>query len=128
MRPYLSRTTGALIAMIAGTAVMLWLGTSFATLAPTLGAGCGSGATLGGFEANGAGIVTLGTAPTTCTITFSGTLEAAPSCAAMNTTNGGSDPVPVGAAATTTTLELVPIYPWVAGDKVSYLCNVSTPG
>jgi hypothetical protein len=126
MRPSLSGTRCALIASIAGMALMFWAGTSFA-VGPTLGAGCGSSATLGGFESNTAGIVTLGTAPTTCTITFTGPQGAVPSCTAMNTTNGGGSPVPVGATATTTTLELVPVSPWVAGDKVSYLCGSAPP-
>ena len=121
MRRDVSRTRGVLIVLLAGTALLLWAGTSFA--APTLGADCGAGASIVGSDS--AGKVELGTGARTCTLTFFTVppLNAnAPACTAVNETNGGGRPVMVGVRTTQTTLVMDPLDRWTAGDVVSYLC------
>ena len=118
MRPDVARTRGVLIVLLAGTALLLWAGASFA--APTLGADCGAGASIVGSDS--AGKVEIGTGARTCTLTFTLPPLNAPACTATNETNGGGRPVMVGVRTTRTTLVMDPLDPWNAGDVVSYLC------
>ena len=86
MRQSIFGTRVALATFLAGAALLLWPGMSFA--APTLGADCGAGASIEGSDL--AGKVTVGTNTVgTCTLTFALPSTNAPSCVAMNETNGG---------------------------------------
>ena len=117
MRRLLSRTLEALLPPIAGAAVLLWSAASYAGI-PALGADCGQSASIVGSDS--AGKVTLGAAPSlSCTLTFSVPYPNAPACSATNETNG---PRALGATTTPSNAAIVTIYPWVAGDVISYLC------
>lgn len=126
MGRYLSRARGALIALLAGTAVVCWSASSFAA-SPTLGPDCGTGAAIVGSDS--AGKVTLGApavvgtpmAPT-CTLAFSTAYLNPPACTAMNETNGGGAAVAQGVRTTTTALEMDQLTPWNTGDVISYMC------
>jgi len=91
-------------ALLMGAVLLLSPATSFA--APSLGADCGAGASVVGSD--GAGKVTLGTgvAGNTCTLTFTVTLLNEPACTAVNETNSGGHPGPVGTKSMPTTLVL----------------------
>jgi hypothetical protein len=123
MRSRLSVTFSTLMALIAGAAVMLWSGASFAGT-PTLGPDCGTGAALVGTSSDSAGKVTLGAgAAGTCTLIFGVPYTNAPACTASNETNGGGYSTPLGTKTTATALVLGGLYPWVAGDVISYSCQ-----
>ncbi len=114
-----------MIALLAGTAVLLWSAASFAA-SPLLGPDCGSGAAIVGSDA--AGKVTLGApapgspmAPA-CTLGFSVPPLNPPACTATNETNGGGAAVAVGVRTTTTALEMDQLTPWNPGDVISYMC------
>jgi hypothetical protein len=119
MRRYSSKTSGALTALLAGTAMLCWSAAAFAGT-PTLGPDCGTGAAIVGSDA--AGKVTLGQGATTCTLSFSVPYTNAPACSATNETNGGGISIPVGPSTTVTTLLLSSVYPWHASDVISYIC------
>src|SRR5206468_979419 len=104
MRQDVSGTTVMLMVLLVGAVLLLWPPPSFAD-PPTVGPDCGAGASIVGIDA--AGKVTLGTgASNTCTLAFTSAWMRAPSCSAVNETNGGGDPAPIGAVTTTTTLRL----------------------
>jgi hypothetical protein len=119
MRRHVTKTGGALAALLVGTVLMLWSAVSFAGT-PTLGADCGTGAAIVGSDT--AGKVTVGQDVATCTLTFSAAQVDAPACTATNETNSGGHAVSFGVRTTTTTMEMDGTYPWAAGDVVSYLC------
>src|SRR3990172_9700313 len=86
--------------LLIGAAALLWPGASLA--APTLGADCGSGASIVGSDS--AGKVTLGTRTGPigygrCTLTFSVPSTSAPACQGMN--ESGRYPAPIGVKSTT---------------------------
>ena len=115
------RTTGVLTALLfVGAGFVLGPGVSFAA---TPGADCG-GASIVGSDA--AGKVTLGQDVATCTITFTVPWPNAPACTAINETNGGGHPAPVGARSTKTSLVLDAAaqsgVTFADGDVISYLC------
>jgi hypothetical protein len=118
------RTGAVIVGLLIAVSGLLWTGRLFAAL-PRLGADCGGGASIVGSDL--AGKVSLGSgAGDTCTLTFAEELPNAPACAAMNETNAGAAPGPVGTATTTTTLVLdgggSKSAPLSGGDTVSYLC------
>ena len=118
MRPYKSGTRGALIAVIAGAAVLVWSAASLAGT-PTLGADCGAGAALVGTSSDSAGKVTLGADPAaTCTLTFGVAYTNAPACTATNETGART----VAVSSTPAGAVLNGPYPFNAGDLVSYIC------
>lgn len=89
---------------------------------PTLGVDCGVGASMVGSDL--AGKVTLGVPTTSCTLTFGVPYTTnAPACSATNETNGGGNPIAIGAATTTTTLVLASSTGWATGDIISYSCQ-----
>jgi hypothetical protein len=126
MRTHLTKTNGAMTALMAGAIMLFWSTISLAGT-PTLGPDCGaSGVAIAGSDS--AGKVTLG-APavgasmaSTCTLSFSVSYPTAPACSATNETNGGGFAVAIGARTTTTTIEIDAINPWVVGDVISYSC------
>jgi len=123
MRPSVLGTRAFLTALVlAGAVLLLGPGTAFA--APALGVDCGSGASIMGSDS--AGKVMVGTGVTTCTLTFTIPALNAPACAAVDETNGGGHPAPVGARSTETTLLLDATVPsgvvLAPGDIVSYIC------
>jgi hypothetical protein len=117
MRHGISGRTGALGALVIGAALLL----SSAALAgtPTLGAGCGSGASIVGSDT--AGKLTLGTGSNICVLTFSTAFANAPACMAMNETNGGGHAAPAGLRTSTT--QLMVDVPWPDGDVIAYICG-----
>src|SRR5689334_4728964 len=117
MRRRLLRTRGVMTVLLAGAAMLSWSGPSFAA-SPALGPDCGAGAAIVGSDS--AGKVTLGTDPTTCTLSFSVAPLNPPACTATNETNGGGHAIGVGVRTTTTTLEMDGMYPLNPGDVVSY--------
>jgi hypothetical protein len=119
MRRHVSKTSGVLTALLAAAVILCWSASSFAAT-PLLGPDCGTGAVIVGSDT--AGKVTLGQGPATCTLEFSVPPLNPPACTATNETNSGGHAVSVGVRTTTTTLEMDGMYPWVAGDVVSYLC------
>ena len=125
MRRHLTRKGGALTALLAGTVVMFWSAISLAGT-PTLGADCGTGASIAGSDA--AGKVTLGVPdpliPATgmCTLTFSVAITNPPACSATNETNGGGFPAPAGTRTTNSTLVIGSSVGSAPGDVVSYVC------
>jgi len=120
MRRNFSSTRGVVTAVLAGTALLFWSAISFAGT-PTLGADCGSGASVAGSDS--AGKVTLGQGTdSTCTITFSVPYTNAPACTASNETNGGANSIPVGTRTTSSTVVVGGLNPWIPGDVISYLC------
>jgi hypothetical protein len=114
----LLRTGGTITVTL--TAVLAFSTALFAG-APTLGAGCGTGATIVGSDT--AGKVTLGTDSGTCVLTFSTGYTHAPACMAMNETNGGAHAIAAGVKTTTTTLVFDGAAPWADGDTLSYSCQ-----
>src|SRR5438094_197029 len=81
-------------------------------------------------SAPSAGKVMVGTGVTTCTLTFTiPSFLNAPACMAVDETNGGGHPAPVGARSTETTLLLDATVPsgvvLAPGDIVSYICASS---
>jgi hypothetical protein len=111
--------TGA-FAAIAIAAALSFATSSFAGT-PSLGAGCGTGATIAGSDT--AGKVTLGTGNTYCIITFATAYANAPACVAMNETNGGSHAVSAGVKTSTTQLMFDAGAPWSDGDTLAYICS-----
>jgi hypothetical protein len=111
--------------VVAGAAMLCWSAVSFAGT-PTLGTDCGTTAVLVGSDL--AGKVTIGTPDPllpntgTCTLSFGAPYPNAPACTAMNETNGGGFPVPMGTRTTTTTLTLGSSAGWVVGDVIAYSC------
>lgn len=128
MRRHLTRTRGALTALLAGAAMLSWSAIAFAGT-PTLGTDCGAGAALIGSSSDAAGKVTLGTQdptlpiPGTCTLSFGVPYPDAPACSAMNETNGGGFPAPFGTRTTATALVLGSTSGSAPGDVVSYTCQ-----
>ncbi len=121
MRHRSSMATGKLtLLMMTAAAVLMLSATSFAGT-PTLGAGCGSGATVAGSDTGGK--VTLGTGNTYCILTFSGTYTNAPACVATNETNGGAHAIAVGVKTSTTQLMIDAAAPWADGDTIAYVCS-----
>ena len=119
MRPHFSVTRSALMALIAGAAVLLCSATSFAT--PTLGPDCGTIAVVAGSDS--AGKITLGTGTsTTCTLTFAVPYTNAPACTATNETDGGGYSVPVGTRSTPAAVLIGGLLNWTDGDVISYVC------
>ncbi len=125
MQPSVLRTRAFLTALVLAGAILL-LGPGTASAAPALGADCGAGASIMG--SNSAGKVMVGTGVTTCTLTFTipSSFLNAPACMAVDETNGGGHPAPVGARSTETTLLLDATVPsgvvLAPGDIVSYIC------
>jgi hypothetical protein len=125
MRPHLPKTKGVLTALMAGAAVLCWSAASLAA-SPLLAPDCGTGAAVVGSDV--AGKVTIGTPdPTipstgTCTLEFSVPPLNPPACSAVNETNGGGFPAPMGTKTTTTTLMLGSSSGWIPGDVVTYSC------
>jgi hypothetical protein len=119
MRQKSSIARSALAAMSVGAVALVWSAASYAAT-PSLGPDCGTGAAIVGSDS--AGKVTLGDGATSCTLAFSVSPSNPPACTATNETNGGGSSVPVGTSTTTTVLELSSLYPWHAGDVISYLC------
>ena len=120
MRHRVMRKTGALAVMMAAAAVLILSATSFAGT-PSLGSGCGSGATIAGSDT--AGKVTLGQSNTVCVLTFSAPLANAPACVAMNETNGGAHANVAGVKSTPSTLTIDAAAPWADGDTIAYICQ-----
>jgi hypothetical protein len=118
MRPHLSVTRSALMALIAGAAVMLWSAASFAG-APTVGPDCGSGASIVGSDS--AGKVTVGSG-STCTLTFAVPYTNPPACTATNETNGGGYSLTVGTKSTPSGVLIGGLQNWADGDVISYTC------
>jgi hypothetical protein len=114
------RKTGSLAVMLAAGAVLILSATSFAGT-PSLGAGCGGGATIAGSDT--AGKLTLGLNNTVCVLTFSTAFANAPACTAMNETNGGAHAVEAGVKSTTSTLTIDAAAPWADGDTIAYICQ-----
>ncbi len=114
-----SFTTTA-ITILAAMVLLLWSAESFAGT-PTLGPDCGAGASITGSDS--AGKVTLGTSPSSCTLTFGVPYPNAPACEATNETNGGGYSLAVGTKTTVSTLDLNSSMSWSAGDVISYLCQ-----
>ncbi len=114
------RKTGALAVMMAAVAVLILSATSFAGT-PSLGSGCGGGATIAGSDT--AGKLTLGTDNTVCVLTFSTPFPNAPACVAMNETNGGAHANVAGVKSTASTLTIDAAAPWADGDTIAYICQ-----
>jgi hypothetical protein len=114
-----ARVTAAIVMMI-GAAIMMAAAVSFAGT-PTLGEDCGTGAAIAGSDS--AGKVTLGAGVSSCTIEFSAPGDVAPACSATNETNSGGNPMAVGTKSTTSSVVLISMTPWRAGDVVSYICE-----
>jgi hypothetical protein len=105
------------VAAIGAIAVAL-SATAFAGM-PTLGAGCGSGASIVGSDT--AGKFTLGSNSGVCVLTFSTAFSNPPACMAMNETNGGAHAVTAGLRTSTT--QLMVDVPWADGDTIAYICG-----
>ncbi len=116
MRHAISSRTGALAIMVA--ALVLLAAPAFAGT-PTLGAGCGTGASIAGSDT--AGKLTLGTGSNICVLTFSTAFANAPACMAMDETNGGGHAAPAGLRTSTT--QLMVDVPWPDGDTIAYICG-----
>jgi hypothetical protein len=114
------RSSHVLAAVTAGASLLLLSATSFAGT-PSLGASCGSGASIVGNDS--AGKVTLGSGSGLCVLTFSTAYTNAPACTAVNETNGGAHAVPAGVKTTTTTLVFDGAAPWSDGDTLAYGCQ-----
>jgi hypothetical protein len=117
MRNRIVSRTGMLAVMATGA--LLWGAAAYAGT-PSLGAGCGSGATIEGSDT--AGKVTLGTENTVCVLTFSTAFANAPACMAMDESNGGAHAVAAGVKSTTTALTIDAPAPWSDGDTIAYIC------
>jgi hypothetical protein len=120
MRNRVLSRTGLLAIIVTGAAALLLSATAFAGT-PSLGAGCGSGATIAGSDT--AGKVTLGLNNTVCVLTFSTAFTNAPACMAMNETNGGAHATGAGVKSTTATLTIDAAAPWADGDTIAYTCS-----
>ena len=118
MRHGILRRTGIRAVMATGAAALLLSASAFAGT-PSLGAGCGSGASIAGSDT--AGKVTLGGDSGVCILTFSTAYANAPACMAMNETNGGSHAVAAGIRTTAT--QLIVDVPWADGDTIAYICG-----
>jgi len=118
MRNRILGRTGKL-ALVMGAA-LLYSATAFAGT-PTLGSGCGGGATIRGSDT--AGKLTLGTDNSTCVLTFSTAFANAPACMAMNETNGGAHANVAGVKSTASTLTIDAAAPWADGDTIAYICS-----
>jgi hypothetical protein len=105
---------------MASSAAILFSTASFAGT-PSLGAGCGTGATIAGSDS--AGKVTLGTGNTYCVITFSTAYSNSPACVGMNETNGGAHAISAGVKTSTTQLMFDAGAPWSDGDTLAYICS-----
>jgi len=106
-----------MLALIAGATVLLWCAPSFAAT-PSPGPDCGAGAAIIGSDS--AGKITLGASPAlSCTLTFVVPYTNAPACSATNETDG---PKPLGVATAPSYAVIGTIYPWTAGDVISYMC------
>jgi len=106
------------VAIVMGAA-LLYSASAFAGT-PTLGSGCGAGASIRGSDT--AGKVTLGTDNTTCVLTFSTVFTNPPSCMAMNETNGGAHAVSAGVKSTAAQMTIDAPAAWSDGDTISYIC------
>ena len=102
--------------LIAGVAAL----SPMTSIAGTPSLNCGNGYTIAGSDASGK--VTVGTDSGTCTLTFSAAFTNPPACMAMNETNGGGFPAPVGAKTTYTTLIIGSSVGSLPGDVISYMC------
>ena len=120
MRHRVSITTSALAAIMAGAALLILSATSFAGT-PTVGSGCGSGASIVGSDT--AGKVTLGTGNTYCILTFSTPFTNPPACVGTNETNGGAHAIAAGVKTSTTQLMIDAAAPWADGDTIAYVCS-----
>lgn len=118
MRHGMKTRTGMLAVIITGAAALALSTAAFAGT-PSLGAGCGSGATITGSDT--AGKLTLGSGSNICVLTFSAAQTNAPACMAMNETNGGGHAVSAGLRTSTT--QLMIDVPWSDGDTISYICG-----
>lgn len=118
MRNRILGRTGKLAVVIG--AALLYSASAFAGT-PTLGSGCGGGATITGSDA--AGKVTLGTNNTTCVLTFATVFTNPPACMAMNETNGGAHAVSAGVKTTAAQLTIDAPAPWSDGDTIAYICS-----
>jgi hypothetical protein len=118
MRNRILGRTGKL-ALVMGAA-LLYSATAFAGT-PTLGSGCGGGASIRGTDT--AGKLTLGTDNTNCVLTFSTVFTNPPACMAMNETNGGAHAVVAGVKSTVATLTFDAPAPWSDGDTIAYTCS-----
>jgi hypothetical protein len=117
MRHGIFSRTGMLAVAAIGAAAMALSATAFAGT-PSLGAGCGSGASITGSDT--AGKVTLGAESGNCVLTFSTAYANAPGCMSMNETNGGAHAVAAGIRTTPT--QLIVDVPWADGDVIAYIC------
>jgi hypothetical protein len=118
MRNRIVSRAGMLAVMATGA--LLWSAAAFAGT-PSVGAGCGSGATIEGSDA--AGKVTLGDNNTVCVLTFSTAFTHAPACMAMDETNGGAHAVAAGVKSTQASLTFDAPAPWSDGDTIAYTCS-----
>jgi len=116
MRHVILRRTGTLAALLIGAGLLLSSAAFAGT--PSLGAGCGSGASIAGSDT--AGKFTLGSESGVCVLTFSTAFANAPACTAMNETNGGGHAVSAGLRTSTT--QLMVDVPWADGDTIAYIC------
>ena len=118
MRHGILTRTGTLAIMLMGAAALMLSATAFAGT-PSLGAGCGSGASIVGSDT--AGKFTLGSNSGVCVLFFSTAFANAPACMAMNETNGGGHAVTAGLRTSTT--QLMVDVPWADGDTIAYICG-----
>jgi hypothetical protein len=118
MRHGIFGRTGMLAVVVIGVTALVFSTTAFAGT-PSLGAGCGAGASIAGSDT--AGKVTLGSDSGVCVLTFSTAFANPPACMAMNETNGGGHAVAAGLRTSTT--QLMVDVPWADGDTIAYLCG-----
>jgi hypothetical protein len=117
MRHGILSRTGALAAAVIGAALILSTAAFAGT--PTLGSGCGTGASIVGSDT--AGKFTLGSNSGVCVLTFSTAFANPPACMAMNETNGGGHAVAAGLRTSAT--QLMVDVPWSDGDVIAYICG-----
>jgi hypothetical protein len=117
MRHGIFSRTGMLAVVAIGAAALALSATAFAGT-PSLGAGCGAGASITGSDT--AGKVTLGSNSGVCVLTFSTAFANPPACMAMNETNGGGHAVAAGLRTSAT--QLMVDVPWADGDTIAYIC------
>ena len=119
MRNRISNGTGLPAIVMTTVAALLFSATCFAGT-PSLGAGCGAGASIVGSDT--AGKVTLGTNNTYCVLTFSTPFANPPACVGTNETNGGAHAIAAGVKTSTTQLMIDAAAPWPDGDTIAYIC------
>jgi hypothetical protein len=94
-----------------------WPPSNWLSGTPTIGA-CGTGSpTVTAGSTNGSGSVTTGTVTTSCSINFSATLAAPPTCVVSSS----SSAIGLGWSTSTSALTVV-LSASLGGGKISYLC------